>query len=326
MKPQFEGSAIFRALLLTTVGAAAILTPAFSQTAREGEFAKLLAGGEAPLSLRLKDLDSKWQRVEVRVIESAKGGSGGASFTQSLMGGGGQPKVYYTQGRTITLGGKNFLIAYRPPDHPLDMTSIQNLGAAGRSTSAQQVLDMLAPAPKPDTALDLSLLDMSTVAGFESVRWFDLQKALSDRSTMASGQATLAAILFPVFAQARLKAQEASSVSNLKQVALGALMYMQDYDEALPPMKDAASAKKALYPYVKNEAIFKDPRTGESYHVNPGASRKHLATIEIPAEFVLFYEAAPASDGTRAVAFADGHVKRISETDWPQVKRRSRMP
>ena len=46
--------------------------------------------------------------------------------------------------------------------------------------------------------------------------------------------AILAAILFPVFAKAREKARQASCQSNLKQVALGVLMYCQDYDERGP--------------------------------------------------------------------------------------------
>src|SRR5262245_33152461 len=43
--------------------------------------------------------------------------------------------------------------------------------------------------------------------------------------------AILAAILFPVFAQARAKARQATCVSNLKQLGHGLLMYTQDYDE-----------------------------------------------------------------------------------------------
>ncbi len=46
--------------------------------------------------------------------------------------------------------------------------------------------------------------------------------------------AILAAILFPVFAQAREKARAASCLSNLKQIGLAMQMYSQDYDEALP--------------------------------------------------------------------------------------------
>jgi prepilin-type N-terminal cleavage/methylation domain-containing protein len=46
--------------------------------------------------------------------------------------------------------------------------------------------------------------------------------------------AILAAILFPVFARAREKARQASCQSNLKQLTLGLLQYMQDYDETIP--------------------------------------------------------------------------------------------
>lgn len=53
--------------------------------------------------------------------------------------------------------------------------------------------------------------------------------------------AILAAILFPVFAQAREQARKTSCLSNIKELALGATMYTQDYDETLVPPFDAAS-------------------------------------------------------------------------------------
>jgi prepilin-type N-terminal cleavage/methylation domain-containing protein/prepilin-type processing-associated H-X9-DG protein len=46
--------------------------------------------------------------------------------------------------------------------------------------------------------------------------------------------AILAAILFPVFARARENARRASCMSNLKQIGLGFMMYVQDYDERFP--------------------------------------------------------------------------------------------
>ncbi len=42
--------------------------------------------------------------------------------------------------------------------------------------------------------------------------------------------AILAAILFPVFAQAREKARQATCISNLGQLGTACLMYAQDYD------------------------------------------------------------------------------------------------
>jgi len=46
--------------------------------------------------------------------------------------------------------------------------------------------------------------------------------------------AILAAILFPVFAQARAKARQTVCINNLKQIGLASLMYAQDYDEVGP--------------------------------------------------------------------------------------------
>src|SRR5436305_5617690 len=47
--------------------------------------------------------------------------------------------------------------------------------------------------------------------------------------------AILAAILFPVFAKAREKARQASCLSNLKQIGLATMQYVQDYDETYYP-------------------------------------------------------------------------------------------
>ncbi len=46
--------------------------------------------------------------------------------------------------------------------------------------------------------------------------------------------AILAAILFPVFAQAKVAAKGAADLSNVKQIALGTLMYSNDYDDLFP--------------------------------------------------------------------------------------------
>ena len=78
--------------------------------------------------------------------------------------------------------------------------------------------------------------------------------------------AILAAILFPVFARAREKARQAACQSNEKQLALGILMYMQDWDDVFPLYSNVYSGPGAYYywptviqPYVKNTKIFTCP-------------------------------------------------------------------
>jgi prepilin-type N-terminal cleavage/methylation domain-containing protein/prepilin-type processing-associated H-X9-DG protein len=62
--------------------------------------------------------------------------------------------------------------------------------------------------------------------------------------------AILAAILFPVFAQAREKARSASCLSNEKQITTAALMYSQDYDEQFPFAFGYYPGIGWMYPYV----------------------------------------------------------------------------
>lgn len=71
--------------------------------------------------------------------------------------------------------------------------------------------------------------------------------------------AILAAILFPVFAQAREKARQISCLSNVKQLSLAYTMYVQDYDETSPHMDGTGDFPNRLYPYVKNAQLFLCP-------------------------------------------------------------------
>ena len=64
--------------------------------------------------------------------------------------------------------------------------------------------------------------------------------------------AILAAILFPVFAQAREKARQASCISNNKQVGLAILQYVQDYDEQFPSGRIGPSNSAITFPVYPN--------------------------------------------------------------------------
>ena len=100
--------------------------------------------------------------------------------------------------------------------------------------------------------------------------------------------AILAAIIFPVFAQARAKARQATCTSNLRQIGLALMMYVDDNDEVMPasyfPQNDPTSVTAAsnstyyykwmdaIFPYCKSEGIFDDPEDQESppYHYRTG--------------------------------------------------------
>jgi type II secretory pathway pseudopilin PulG len=78
--------------------------------------------------------------------------------------------------------------------------------------------------------------------------------------------AILAAILFPVFAAAREKARQTVCLSNMKQVGLAVIQYLQDYDDVYPCGLQQTAATNygmgwlpQIYPYVKSDAVFVCP-------------------------------------------------------------------
>ncbi len=85
--------------------------------------------------------------------------------------------------------------------------------------------------------------------------------------------AILAAILFPVFAQAREAARKTQCTSNLRQLMTGITMYAQDYDEMYPGIRYGAwgfnsptnygwGLEDQVQPYIKNMGLFKCPSDG----------------------------------------------------------------
>jgi len=151
--------------------------------------------------------------------------------------------------------------------------------------------------------------------------------------------AILAAILFPVFAQAKVAAKKTNSLSNIKQIALGCIMYEGDFDDMFPSADDfpdgfifwfpgdglplgwhdpAATQNWAegIYPYVKSLPLYVNPAASPinnpiygvvpsppggnaSYAWNGAADRKSATSVSSPAGLMLFQ----ATDGTSRDAY-----------------------
>jgi prepilin-type N-terminal cleavage/methylation domain-containing protein/prepilin-type processing-associated H-X9-DG protein len=122
--------------------------------------------------------------------------------------------------------------------------------------------------------------------------------------------AILAAILFPVFAQAREKARSISCASNTRQIGLGILQYVQDNDEAFPvgnndggPLSRGVGWAGPVQPYMKSSALLKCPDdntqpatyggetfTTDSYALNSNVAGNGLAALNSPASSVMLFE------------------------------------
>ena len=134
--------------------------------------------------------------------------------------------------------------------------------------------------------------------------------------------AILAAILFPVFARARAKAQGIQCLSNMKQIVLALNMYTSDYDDKYLRVAkigwdgtnytyiDIQPWVPQLYPYVKNQDVFHCPAKPDRSAYTPAtdsdfvlnayfATETPVGMIVKPAEAICFAERSdnPVSTG-----------------------------
>lgn len=141
--------------------------------------------------------------------------------------------------------------------------------------------------------------------------------------------AILAAILFPVFAKAREKARQSSCASNLKQLSLGWLSYIQDYDERTPPMGASPDDPNSpdyiwwhdrVMPYIKNKQVFECPSADGFADLNNGCNSggwsggyfgtcavwwtpAKIGTFEFPSEVVSIAELHYATCNRRGAGY-----------------------
>lgn len=159
--------------------------------------------------------------------------------------------------------------------------------------------------------------------------------------------AILAAILFPVFAQAKQSAKRAACLSNLRQIGLANELYVADYDDLMPwlpdselqltpPINSGGRRYAALgsflplwQPYMKSVALMKSPALGgdelsgwKQWYV--GNWREN--GVETPTKGKTYYvsdllaETNPASTrftrGRSALSVADAKGLSVSEQEW----------
>ncbi len=94
--------------------------------------------------------------------------------------------------------------------------------------------------------------------------------------------AILAAVLFPVFAQAREKARQATCASNVRQLGIALLMYAQDCDETMMTAQEFPLRwPQLLSPYIKSRAFVFCPSADYSLPVY--GSTTYQETIDNPS-------------------------------------------
>ena len=275
----------------------ATMTPAAGTT-----FADVFASSRTPISLTWGELGAGW--FKFTASEQSEGGVY-AQFYGSLLG----VNDYYTQGTTISVGSETYLVAYRPESRSLDIAELMN-----SYTKPPK------PAPlTPGTPLALCLLNVRTLGSLKDIQPLDAHRE-------ASAKAAVRQDIQQYVAHSEGERGSLVSETNLKRLGGVLLEYAHRKNGTLPPLGSAAQAKSALFKFAKTETLFINPQTHQPYQPNPALSRHKLAAIASRSEMVVYYDPMPSDEGLRSVLYLDGHTRRVSQADWPRVKRASKIP
>jgi hypothetical protein len=286
-----------------------------------------LLPGNIPPKLKISEIGADYKAFRLKGPGDSGGmfgGVGGLAMMGMMGGGMGNPKdnpfslfslldVNWTKEEIVKIGNSDFIVTYKP-----------ELGfPKGTGTPTA-----------PTIAMRLVLIRTDTITSIEpltDITTSDLEAALSSFGIKENGEtvtlnpgsdATAAAMMVPVAAQAHVAAQATANLSNVKQLSLGMLLYQSDWDDKFPYVQDTESLRPILDPYLKNNNLWQViGNPGSRFLFNMSLSGSTVTELEEPANTPMFYESQPDSSGKRAVGFADGHAKRVEETEWQGMQR-----
>ena len=121
--------------------------------------------------------------------------------------------------------------------------------------------------------------------------------------------------------QPRIASKQTASLSNVKQIAVAALLYAGEHDDHLP---SATNLKASLIPYLRNADVFTAPdapKGSVGYFLDPRLSGVVVSWISNPAGTAMILQGSPRKtafpyQGRTAMSYADGHAKVV---DAPTV-------
>ena len=303
---------------------ACLLLPYTVSVAQELTFQDLLAGTKIPAKLKLADIPADFKAVKIKTAGAGGGGifdmMGGSMFAMmGALGGGmsGQTSspeqaqgmqllsmidLSWTSGAIARLAGKDYLVTYKAE------LSVQDMGGKAQPKLTEVKLTLvsteaiLSLTPEPDVTKDAYIKVLS--AG---------PPANMGGGTAGGGGGAETAMAAPE----ELSAEAALTLSNVKQLSLGMLMYAADYDDMMPYVQDTNAAYFVTYPYLKNKEIVqsKNPNGG-FLRLNMAISGIDMNALTNPSETPMYYDSEAWPDGSRIVAFADGNARVLTSSEW----------
>ena len=285
------------------------------------KFSEALDGKKIPAVIKPKDLPADFWAVKITTSGefSLLDLYGGAAFSFRSGGMPGEDEerqrarealiqsvgVSWTKGDKVRIEGQEFLITYR-----LDVP-IGALGSSGQSFdmwALENPLELTLQLVRPESISKITPVPtLSPEKMAKAVEAFT--RSLGDEFTG------------PIGTPSSMVARQTAALSNAKQISLGILMYQSDYDDIYPARQSTDHVRNVTRPYMKNDALWKTGNPNKSrFLFNVSLSGFSAMDVDSPAEMPMIYESAPWPDGRRAVAYADGHAKLITNDQWNKLQ------
>ena len=301
-------------LRIATVGL--LLVPYALVLAQELSTIDLVKGryGKYAAQLKLADLPDDYSAVSITtspagsdymtsiypLLGLARAGNGTQASLQFKLS-----QIVWSNGDTVMSMHREFLVTYKVDSDPVQLA----MRSGSMGVDSASATDLF---PEPKLRINLIALD--------SIKSVSPSPDLTKKDLLvAFGSSALSA---PVQGSPGFQAAQAGTLSNVKQIGLGMIMYCNDYDDYYPYVEDSASAKILVAPYLRNDKLWvtHNPKGGRILF-NMGVAGVSSSNIQIPAESVLIFESEPWEDGRRAVCFCDGHAKLVTDLEWKLLSR-----
>lgn len=313
-------------------GVVALMLPSALAFAQEAmSFAELLAGKKVALKMSPKDLPDDFKPVKLKVAGSGGGGLMdmiGSMFGPfaAMMGAGSSSSdkegamvmklldTYWTKGDIVRVQGKDYVVAYK---WNLDLTDVE--GSAPGTDPGKSKHDALQA-----MVLSLSLVAVDSITSIAPVADMTKQDLIKFLETPYTPPAETtppeAGAAVPADSEETTvdpSSDQGKTLAGLKQVSVAITMYVADYDDVYPAAQSTKAVQYVTFPYCKNFDVWRSYNPNSTrFLFNMAISGVSLASIEEPADLIMFYEERPWPNGDRAVAFCDGHVKMVTKEEW----------
>lgn len=280
----------------------------------------LLVSDQLPTLLSLKDLSPSYKAV--RITTSSGPADAMSSLMPLMMMSSPENRdksndlvsmvgTYWTTGKTVNVANQNYLVGYK-----LDLSINAKPTGSGSPLGVALKLSLI----RSDAILVITpepLITPERLAAALISSEYSFNDASSIR--IEGTTAETAAILAPVFSQAKLAATKTQALSNVKQISIALIVYASDYDDVFPYVQSTGGAIKATEPYSKTVKTWWSP-SGSRFLFNSALAGVSQVTLEDPSKTVLVYTETPWPDGSREVGYADGHAKRVQANEWEKLK------